>query len=489
MLGRLRILPRWVRGTRGFSQGRKTGAVSKEKTKIKDDLGMTNGLVAKTGENVVDGSGNSISGSEREGKDSVEHSGGMGKEHDDGDSVKPSLLVPSVSPTDHLVPNEVHLEGLFAGFKPLFLGNSAAINAAADFMDSNGYIISKNFKVVAQDGDETSSKNLETFLETLKNTEWELEEETPKKIIPWEASISGIEYKDKSFNNVPKNVIGKLRPFKLLKLKNGKRSSKKRPTIIRQIKFNNSKVNDEMFLIDLFNQPNHSHAQMRNNDMTKSIQNLTKEQISKRKEHFKEVMYFYHKYAFLKRDCDQYRNLVERFSKLAQKEFQKTTGLVIRPGRGDYSVPLHCYINKKVCSNALLERYFRKRLYQDVTSVLLTFTNTQDDLAMKRFKRKLHRLQENTIKELLSTIPSAEFQEDSDCLISQSPVVGFNRLHWLKQSKRWNTIRGKNITREYNYSSGVYSITRSGMKYMRYPVYLNWNTYDTTFKSWNHYTS
>ncbi|KAL3233144.1 hypothetical protein RNJ44_05060 [Nakaseomyces bracarensis] len=472
-------------GRRWFSQGRsKAGAVTKEKTtKLKDDLGT----ISNSGANdVVMEKENQVD----EVNEKCQSKAGSLRD----ESLRPTLLVPNVSPTDHLAPNEVHLEGLFAGFKPLFLGNSATIKPNVDFID-NGYFISKNFKVVgaSTDGD-NPEKSLEKFLDTLKNTEWELEEDSPKKIIPWEASISGIEYNDKSFKNVPKNVIGRLKPFKLLRMKiNNKNKSggKKRSTIIKQLKFNNSKVNDEMHLIDLFNKPNHTNIRgSRSGDMSGlGMQNLTKEQILKRKEHFKEVMYFYHKYSFLKKDCDQYKIQVEKFSRLAQREFQKVTGLVIRPRRGDYSVPLHAYINRKQCSKKILERYFRKRIYQDVTSILLTFSSTiKDDLAMKRFRRKLHRLQENTIQDLLSTIPSAEFQEsDSDCLICRSPVVGFNRLHWLKPSKRWNTIRGTNISREYNYSSGVYSITRSGMKYMRYPVYLNWNTYDATFKSWNHY--
>lgn len=82
------------------------------------------------------------------------------------------------------------MEGLFAGYKPLFLGNGAT---------------------------ETNRQaELEELQEILYDTR-DLNPGEDEKIIPWDASVGGLLYNDESFKNVPRDVVNKLRFFQPLK--------------------------------------------------------------------------------------------------------------------------------------------------------------------------------------------------------------------------------------------------------------------------------
>lgn len=480
----MRFVPRICRQYRQFSQGRrKSGAVLKEKenteVKLQDKTTALNGVVNDA--DLLEPSGGDKT-SETKWKRELKK--------DISSAKKPTTLVPSVSSTDHLTDQEIHLEGLFAGSKPLFLGKLASMKSMPSFFD-NGVLLSKNFRVINA-SDDGGEKSLDEFLESVKDNDWNIDNGEQKKVIPWQASISGIEYEDKSFSNIPKHVLSKLRPYKLIKLKMPKIVNKqRRASMIKNLKFHNNKVNDELHLVDIFGKP-HERDIAKHQLGAASAEldsNMSKEQISAKREHFKELMYYYHRYGFIKSDCDQYKTYVDKQSKLAQKEFQKVTGLVIKPGRSDFCLPLHLYVNKRQNSKILLERYLRKKLYRDVISVMLNFSsNISDQSMIKRFKKKLYNIQEETIRDLTNILPSTEFEAlEADCCIMKSPVSGFKRMHWLKYSKRHNVMWGKNYSKEFNVSGNSFALTRSGVRRMKYPVYINWTTYDSTFRAWNHY--
>lgn len=122
---------------------------------------------------------------------------------------KVSLRLPRVRDTNNISRRIVHLEGLFAGYKPLFLGNSSPettieLQDMDDFLHSNTFIASNNTAndfltnvnrpvIISADFDESGSK---------------------EKLIPWDASVGGMIYNDHPFKNVPRSIVRKLKVFK-----------------------------------------------------------------------------------------------------------------------------------------------------------------------------------------------------------------------------------------------------------------------------------
>lgn len=148
------------------------------------------------------------------------------------------LLVPKVASTEYIPIKEVHTEGLFAGYRPLFLGNSSFssdmrkgknFHALDDGLPNIQVIDAseKDGKLDVQEIIEDLQKT--SLIENVSDKEQFSSSHKRKPVIPWDASISGMVYNDMPFKYVPKNVISKMKPFKLMRIerKSHAKNSKK----------------------------------------------------------------------------------------------------------------------------------------------------------------------------------------------------------------------------------------------------------------------
>ncbi|CCE66284.1 hypothetical protein TPHA_0P01260 [Tetrapisispora phaffii CBS 4417] len=405
--------------------------------------------------------------------------------------LKKSLLVPKVASTDNLSSAEIQTEGLFAGYRPLFLGNSSLeTNSKLDVLD-NFFTSFANLKVSAPESetDSYNSGQIKDVIDDLQNgleSEQEqssLTRENRKPIIPWDASIGGMVYSDKAFKDLPKSVVSKLSPFKLVKLERSQDKSQVKPKRFIKIKVHNSKVSDDLEMVNLFDSDKTKHYDKHIQDG--SIIGVTRDQMIKdRKEYENEMNHYLLLFRFLKSDQRLYITYLDKLMRFLERQIFKKIKLHTHSPVLLYRLPIFIYLPPSSIGIKSLRRILRKQIINQsspLMSILLPCYEKefQREKLLSKFNNKVNTL----LNDLIIALPSYHIHDtDTDCIIQQSPVPNFKRLYWLKPTLRKNVFYGKNIHQEYvfNYSKS-YDITRSNIKYMRYPIGLRSKTVKEAF--------
>ncbi|QLG73720.1 hypothetical protein HG535_0F02310 [Zygotorulaspora mrakii] len=408
-------------------------------------------------------------------------------------SIRKSILVPKVPSTDYIPTRDVQTEGLYAGYRPLFLGNSPVradrrYNALDNFFSSFA-----NLKV-AEDTKGSGAVSVSETIEDLKrnNTDDNLQNSSGrnrKPIIPWDASISGMVYDDQAFKDVPKNVMSRLKPFKIVRVeRNSDKKRQEKYTDLIKMKVHNSAMNDDSEIVNIsrvahVGQRNHIWDNDRSDSKNQAAMNA-------RKNYQRESSDYAYKHKFIKSDQRTFKTDVEKINRLLAKEFYKQTGLTIKSELLKNQLPLYIYVDKSISAKILFRRFLKKRIIEDIEPVLATLLSSYDtrDQA-ERFQQKINLRINNIIRSLSEHLPSVYFTSKSvDCILHSSPISGFKRINWLKPHKRRCIFWGKNIEMDYFFHlNHEYNVSRGGVKYMRYPVNLHWKNFDGAFSEWDYF--
>lgn len=402
-------------------------------------------------------------------------------------------FVPRVPSTDYIPSKEVQTEGLFAGYRPLFLGKSSIrpetnMNALDNFFTSFASV------KITNDSKSSGEIDMQDILEDLRrdNAQMNLKNskgKNRKPIIPWDASISGLVYNDHPFRDVPKDVVSKLKPFKMVRLERVNESKRitPAPKMIR-LKFHNSNVSDEPEMVNLLNvHDNRKYSRSGNVEISEADHNLFRRS---RLNYEKELKTLAFKHKFIKSDRKIFKSESDKLNRMLAKEFHRQTKLSIRNEFSDSPLPLYIYVNKSFLSRRLFRSFLRKWLMEHVEPVLSTIlASYENEERAKRFHAKVKLKVENMVHEVSKHIPSVYFTDNTvDCVVQSSPVPGFKRMHWLKPTRRHTLFWGKNVDKDYLFTlDGNYNITRSGVKYMRYPNNLTCRTFDEAFSEWDYH--
>lgn len=404
-----------------------------------------------------------------------------------------SYLVPRVPSTDYIPTTEIQTEGLFAGYRPLFLGNSSLraeskANALDKFFTSFA-----NIKV-SKDSKNSPEDEVQDVIEELKRDTAQLnltnsKGKNRKPIIPWDASISGMVYNDHSFKDVPKGIVSRLKPFKMVRLEKASESKKNiKAADMIKMKFHGSKVSDESEMINLLTiHDGAKYPRRKDNDFSKAQHDLLKDS---RRNHEKELKAFAYKHKFIKSDQKILKNEADKLNRMLSKEFYKQTNLSIKTEFSGSVLPLYIYVEKSILSRRLFRSFLRKQLTAHIEPMLSTMlASYETPEEANRFHAKVKLKVNNMVNEIPKFLPSVYFTAPSvDCVIHSSPVPGFKRMHWIKPTKRRTTFWGKNIDMDYFFNlNGNYTVTRSGVKYMKYPVNLQWRSFSAAFSEWDYF--
>ncbi|KAM3165291.1 MIOREX complex component 6 [Lachancea thermotolerans] len=396
-------------------------------------------------------------------------------------SGKGVYLVPKVHSTDHIKQDEIHTEGLFAGNKPLFLGElSLSFKRPSGALDGIFGTLTKIKRATDDGGDqEIDVQGIINDLQTGDKDISSGEKSAAKRpVIPWDASISGMVYNDQPFKQVPRGVVNKLKPFKLLKIERKSKSGNSQDHELVKMKVHNSKVNDELQLVDLNRGATRRPPTLELNDSA-----------GKAKRFYTDESKSLTQFKFIRSDQHVFKTDVDKLNNLLVKEFLKRTKLKIDSEFRDNQLPLYIYINKTLSSNALLQRFIRKRVKDHISPLFTTILSSyeREDEA-KKFEKRIQLRVNSLVEDLAEYFPSVFFAGDIvDCVHHPSPVPGYGRLYWLKPGKRHKVIWGRNSESDFVFNlSNTYRITRSGVRYMKYPINIHYRTFHQAFTEWEY---
>lgn len=417
----------------------------------------------------------------------------LSQNREDVNQGKRSYLVPRVPSTDYIPTSEVQTEGLFAGYRPLFLGNSSLRTDAKANMLDNFFSSFANLKVTSESKN-SPEEDVQDVIEELKRDSVQVnlknsKGKNRKPIIPWDASISGMVYNDHPFKDVPKSIVSKLKPFRMVKLEkasDSKKNSKAADMI--KMKFHSSKVSEESEMINLMSvHRGRKYPKFRESDSSKERHDLFADA---RRSYGKELEEYDYRHKFIKSDQKVLKNEADKLNRMLAKEFFRQTNLVIKTEFNGDHLPLYIYVDKSIVSRRSFRSFLRKQLMAHAEPVLSTIlTSYENKEAADKFHAKVKLKINNVVGEIPNYLPSVYFTGPSvDCVIHSSPIPGFKRMHWMKPTKRRTIFRGKNVDMDYFFNlNGDYTVTRSGVKYMKYPVNLQWKTFSAAFSEWDYF--
>ncbi|QEU58554.1 hypothetical protein KDRO_A05750 [Kluyveromyces lactis] len=397
-----------------------------------------------------------------------------------------SFLVPQVPSTDYLPREDLETEGLFAGYKPLFLGNSPLESNNNDvLLDGLFSSIRKLKNAQINSENNTVEIDVSDMLDDLKkdNQEYQrLHEKVPK--IPWDASISGLVYNDEPFKGVPRSVVSKLKPFKLVRVekKNSKDKEAKNDKI--KLKFHGTRIKDDPTMVDLIQET--SKKKERDNAFSTTDSDIT--QGTKVKYETEKIDYAY-KFQFIGADQRIFKNNVSKLTRLFMKEFMKVRNVRLASDFKENYLPLYIYVDHSIQSRSMFKRYLRRNIMDYIRPLLMTLSHSYETKEQgRKFERRVMLKVDSIVNTLSEYLPSVYFKsEEVDCLLLPSPVSAFGRMHWLKPTKRRNVFWGKNVTNDYVFNlSYDMKVTRSGIKRMRYPINLHWKSFNNAFTEWEY---
>ena len=427
--------------------------------------------------------------------------------------------VPKVPTTEYISIADIETEGLFAGYRPLFLGKST-LEGSEYFSkyDTNTILSSisnsKLVDIIAKSlTDPDKSSKLKNMLEDFKNDDYddyntlsESEETTPipkrkSPIIPWDASIGGMVYSNDPFKNVPKKVVTQLKPFEPLTnmdIKKEKNDNVTNSMIV--MKVHNPRINDDLEMVNLFDKDSgdkklhYKKYSNHNNDPRSISSNLDMKKLSQQRKKFQtEHKKLAYDHKFINDDQGVLRSEIKSLLHYLSDIFYEKTGLAVYADTKTCLLPLNVYIQLTKSSGRSNRQFLRKTITDQIfpiyNTILATYENTTDT---KDFKRLAKSKINDIIKKVSETVPSVCFTDSTksvDCLTRQSPVPGFKRIYWLKPERRQTTFWGPNSDKEYTLKlKNRGSITRNGVRYMRYPNHLNCHTLSDAFDNWDYFT-
>ncbi|GAV52809.1 hypothetical protein ZYGR_0AI00910 [Zygosaccharomyces rouxii] len=403
------------------------------------------------------------------------------------------MVVPRVPPTDYISAPEIQTEGLFAGYRPLFLGNSPMNHKNSSTPLDNFFTSFANLKVV-EESEVVGEVNVQDVIEDLRRGIPSAQMSNSKgrnrkPIIPWDASISGMVYNDEPFKHVPNNVVSKLKPFKMVRLEKRNDKNVKQSNMVK-MKVHNPKVNDEPELINIFNVQSNGRRPYRHSWKSKNDNGGGSDNAEMvRRDYNEEKVQFANKHKFLRSDQRVMKQDIDKLNRLLVKELHKLTNLTVNMDFKETPLPLFIYVDKSIVAKQALCRELKKRILDHIHPILsMTLSAYENEEQMKRFKTRINARIGHTVRELSEYLPSVSFARSSvDCVLGKSPIQGFKRILWLKRRKRHNVFKGRNADLDYVFNmNGAFNVTRSGVKYIRYPVYLNCETFDEAFSEWDY---
>ncbi|CCD22766.1 Mrx6p NDAI_0A06110 [Naumovozyma dairenensis CBS 421] len=425
---------------------------------------------------------------------------------------KKRTMVPRVGETDHIPVNEVQTEGLFAGYKPLFLGNSS-ISTQNRFYDNELHLKllpqlsdlkllganAENFITESSSLHDTLSQknNIQDIIEELKNATIHSQdinsdgEGITKPTIPWDASISGMLYKDRPFKAVPNSVVTKLKPFKMITSKDLGKDKQQPDNVMIKLKVHNARINDDSEFFNLFDVSYAEKLKKQKRKMRNS-KSFQKKSIKTAQIHDHSIKNLISNYPFLKKDQTIFKTEIEKLNSFLAKEFNRLTKLTIYSDVRETRLPLYIYVNNTLAARKAFNRYLKKRMMDEISPIYLTLRQIiTSPKELISFDNNLSQRMHETVRDLKRSMPSVYYYNSGiDCIIQSSPVPGFKRIHWLKPTKRRHTFYGKNFDKSYLFNlNKECSVTRNGIRYMQYPINLISSDFDEVFSSWNYSSS
>lgn len=434
-------------------------------------------------------------------------------------SIPKYTSVPKVPTTEYISIADIETEGLFAGYRPLFLGKST-LEGSEYFSkyDTNTILSSiSNSRLVdiisKSLADPEKSSTLKNMLEDFKNEDYgdhnvlsESNETIPipkrkSPIIPWDASIGGMIYSNDPFKNVPKKVVTQLKPFEPLTnmdIKKEKSTNITNSMIV--MKVHNPRINDDLEMVNLFDKDSadrklhYKKYNNHNSDPRSVSSNLNLKKLAQYKKKFQtEHKKLAYDHKFINDDQRVLRSEIKSLLHYLSDIFYEQTGLAVYADTKTCLLPLSVYIQLTKSSGRSNRLFLRKTITDQIfpiyNTILATYENPTD---IKDFKRLSMSKIGEIIKKVSETVPSVCFTDSTksvDCLTRRSPVPGFKRMYWLKPQRRQTTFWGPNSDKEYTLklkNSG--SITRNGVRYMRYPNHLNCHSLSDAFDNWDYFT-
>lgn len=424
-------------------------------------------------------------------------------------------LVPKVPTTEYISIADIEQEGLFAGYRPLFLGKStleaseyfskydtdALFNAIADSKIMN----------ILKASTEVPQKRAELIeaLEDLKKTAAGAAKEMVDPVddgprgaprIPWDASIGGMVYSDQPFKNVPNRVVRGLKPFQLYneeaRSAQDKDSDSSNSMIV--MKVHNPRINDDLEMVNPFSTGTGEKTNYYNKNEDSTGNPLLTRQMLKDLAKAREAFATEHKkmaydHKFVNDDQERIKKEIKGLMKYLSGVFHKQSGLSVYSNTKGCLLPLHVYVQLTKASTRSTKNYLRRNIMDQVfpiyNSILAACDSTKE---RKQFERTVSTKVNSIVNKLSQDVPSICFTDSSntvDCLTRTGPVPGFGRMYWLKQTKRHHTFWGHNSNKDYTLRLGKgRSVTRNGLRYMRYPNNIYWRPMKEAFDNWDYLT-
>ncbi|KAG0672212.1 hypothetical protein C6P45_003687 [Maudiozyma exigua] len=428
--------------------------------------------------------------------------------------------VPKVPTTEYISIADIETEGLFAGYRPLFLGKST-LEGSEYFSkyDTNSILSSisssKLVDMITKSlTDPGKSSKLKNILDEFKNEEFSESNElsatttdtkpvskrkTP--IIPWDASIGGLVYSNDPFKNVPKKVVTQLKPFEpLTNLDTKKGNSEDITNSMIVMKVHNPRINDDLEMVNLFDKDSadkklhYRKYNNHNNDARSMSSKVDLKKLAQQRKLFQtEHKKLAYDHKFINDDQSILRSEIKSLLHYLSDIFYEQTGLAVYADTKTCLLPLNVYVQLTKSSGRSNRQFLRKTITDQIfpiyNTILATYENPTD---IKNFKRLAMSKINEIIRKISETVPSVCFTDSTksvDCLIRQSPVPGFKRMYWLKPHRRLMTFCGPNSNKEYTLKlKNRGSITRNGVRYMKYPNNLNCHNLTDAFDNWDYFT-
>ena len=360
---------------------------------------------------------------------------------------KLSVIVPQVPSTDYIPRSDIDTEGLFAGYKPLFLGNSPLDTKSNDGLLDGLFSSLKKLKN-AQINSENNTVEIDVsdVLHDLKKDNQELQrlhEKVPK--IPWDASISGLVYNDQPFKGVPRSIVSKLKPFKLVRVEKRSQKHEEADEMIK-LRFHSSRIKDEIRMVDLMEEP--LKEKKKGNTYGTTATDVI---ISSKNKYETEKIDYAYKFQFIEADQRVFKNNVAKITRVLAKEFWKVSHANLASEFNQNYLPLYIYVDRSLQSRKMFQSFLYKKIMNYINPLLDTLsTKYESEEQTEKFRKRLLIKVDSIVENLSNYLPSVYFTGTTvDCLLHPSPVPGFGRIHWLKPSTRRNVFVGKNISKDY----------------------------------------
>ncbi|GMM38984.1 Mrx6 protein [Saccharomycopsis crataegensis] len=356
-------------------------------------------------------------------------------------SLKPQQLnLPRVRDTQNISQRVVNLEGLFAGYKPLFLGNgSAELDPLA---------------------------NIDEFEDLFGQNE-EMGGDQP--LVPWNASIGGLLYNDDAFRGVPKDVVKQLPFFK------PPEANKEGGNQNKRSKYINFKVHNKIVDGGLFDNYQ-SNARSKKAFKKKSIVTGANNKISftpgnvvdDTYDHYADLFsdYLYSNdinLELIKEKESLLQCVIDNFKNKLNNELRKKYGTELLSNTPIYRLPRYIFVQRKTISSKSL---FKKKLYKILlkeTAMLYRMshgfraTEYNKDRFRKSFMKNVKLLVNNLVKKISIDFQNPKF---ADALVIKKVLksangnakdITFGRIYWFNPKRRFDLIRrGKQQTALYH---------------------------------------